>query len=376
MSWRSWVGLSERAQFEVTGDYTDQQLNALYTEVTGAVISGGIAAVEAVAGRVASMLSVACVEGGRRSEQALTPTVLAMIGRSLIERGESLHAVKVHRNGGLYLCPAQEVWTVEGGEDPEEWIIDATLAGAQTLYHYVAPRPAWLHIIRDASPGYPWMGVSGLQRAQVTNAMATAAEDALLRESRQPVKQLVPLPQGISKATKDDLRSNLTDPQTKIALPETTAGGFGAGRTSSPTTDWKPYRLQPMPHDALVQAASDAQARVVSALGAHPALIGGGSGSTGTVDREAVKQFRKFLMQPIARLIEENSVRAFGERITISWPASVEAMGIKAKTADTLLKMGVDPQEALQIARMTTGHVKMAPKPEPPTMPNPGEGDE
>ena len=37
---------------DVTGDYTDQRLAATYGAVTGAVISGGIAAVEAVAGRV------------------------------------------------------------------------------------------------------------------------------------------------------------------------------------------------------------------------------------------------------------------------------------------------------------------------------------
>ena len=368
MSWRSWVGLSERAELQVTGDYTEQQFDAAFAQVTGAVISGGIAAVEAVAGRVAAMLSVARVSGGKLAEQALTPTVLAMIGRQLIERGESLHAVKVRRGGSIYLCPAQDLWTVYGGEDPEEWIVDATLAGAQTVHQHVAPRAGWLHIIRGATPGYPWRGVSGLQRAQVTNAMAVAAEDAILREAQQPVKQLVPLPQGLSQATKDTLRDNLMDRLSHFALPETTAGGFGAGRTSSPTTDWKPYRLQPMPHDALVQAASDAQARVVSALGAHPALIGGGSG-TGTVDREAVKQFRHFLMHPIARLVEENCIRAFGERITISWPSSVDAMLVKARAADTLSKMGVDPQEALQIARLTTGPVKMAPKPEPEPVP-------
>ena len=294
MSWRSWVGLSERATLKVTGDYTEQQFDALFSQVTGAVISGGIAAVEAVAGRVASMLSVAHVEGGRRAEQALTPTVLAMIGRQLIQRGESLHAVKVRREGSIYLCPAQELWTVYGGEDPEEWVVDATLSGAQTVYQHVAPRSGWLHIIRDATPGYPWRGVSGLQRAQVTNAMAAAAEDALLREAQQPVKQLIPLPQGMAQATKDTLRDSLIDRVTKLALPETTAGGYGAGRTSAPTTDWKPYRLQPMPDAALVQAASDAQARVVAALGAHPALIGGGGG-TGTVDREAVKQFQQVL---------------------------------------------------------------------------------
>ena len=290
MSWRAWVGLSERATLEVTGDYTDQRLAATYSAVTGAVISGGIAAVEAVAGRVASMLSVAHVSGGARAKQALTPTVLAMIGRSLIERGESLHAVKVRRNGGMvYLVPAQETWTVYGGDDPEEWIVDATLTGAETVSQYVAPRGAWLHIIRDATPGSPWRGVSPLQRSQITNALAVAAEDALMRESHMPTKALIPLPQGsIDKAT---LRGDIQNRLFQIAFPETTAGGFGSGRTSAPTTDWKPHRLMPMPDPALVQASSDAQARVVAALGAHPALIGGGS-RNGGVDREAVKQFR------------------------------------------------------------------------------------
>ena len=250
MSWRGWVGLSERATLEVTGDYTDQRLAATYGAVTGAVtgavISGGIAAVEAVAGRVASMLSVARVSGGPRAAQALTPTVLAMIGRSLIERGESLHAVKVRRSGGVvYLVPAQEAWTVYGGEDPEDWIIDATLTGAETVFRYVAPRAAWLHIIRDASPGYPWRGVSPLGRSQITYALASAAEDALLREAQMPVKALIPLPQGsIDKAT---LRNDIQNRAYQVAFPETAAGGFGSGRASAPTTDWKPHRLQPMP---------------------------------------------------------------------------------------------------------------------------------
>ena len=162
MSFRTWAGgVLERAALEISGDYTDQRLAATYGAVTGAVISGGIAAVEAVAGRVASMLSVARVSGGPRAAQALTPTVLAMIGRSLIERGESLHAVKVRRTGDLFLVPAQETWTVYGGEDPEHWVIDATLTGAETVWQYVAPRHAWLHIIRDATPGYPWRGRLG-----------------------------------------------------------------------------------------------------------------------------------------------------------------------------------------------------------------------
>ena len=81
-------------------------------------------------------------------------------------------------------------------------------------------------------------------------------------------------------------------------------------------------------------------------------------------------------MQPMARLIEENAWRVFGERIRIWWEPGIDALLVKARSADTLVKMGVDPQEALKIARVTTKNVKMAPKPEPPPPPKPEEGDE
>ena len=100
----------ERAELQITGDYTQQALAGMYNAVSGAVVTGGVAAVEAVAGRVSRLMEVARVSGGPRAEQALTPTVLGMIGRSLIEWGESLHFLKYRMGPGgveYYLCPAQ-----------------------------------------------------------------------------------------------------------------------------------------------------------------------------------------------------------------------------------------------------------------------------
>ena len=320
-------GLMQRAELQITGDYTTQRLSAMYNAVTGAVVMGGVAAVEAVAGRVSRLMETARVSGGPRAEQALTPTVLAMIGRNLIEWGESLHMLKYRRTASgieYYLCPAQHEWTVYGGTDPEEWVVDATLAGAQTVYESSAPRSAWLHVIRDADPDYPWRGVAPLQRASVSSQLARMAEDALVAEMRQPTKALIPLPQGGGTDT-DTLRNDIQSRAYQIAFPTTTQAGFGAGRGSAPQTDWKPQRLKPMPEAALVELADRATARVVAALGAHPAIMGGGGGN-GSVDREAGRQMRKFIMQPMARLIEENSWRVFGERIRIWWEPGVDAL--------------------------------------------------
>ena len=370
-------GLMDRAELSVTGDYTAQRLSAMYNAVSGAVVTGGVAAVEAVAGRVSRLMETAIVSGEPRAKQALTPTVLAMIGRSLIEWGESLHMLKYRIGPGgveYYLCPAQHEWTVLGGTDPEEWIVNATLTGAQTVYESSAPRAAWLHVIRDADPDYPWRGVAPLQRASVSSQLVRMAEDALVREMRQPTMAIIPQPQG-STADTNTLRSEIQSGSHQTVFPPTTAAGYGAGRGSAPQTDWKPQRLKPMPEAALVALSDSASAKVVAALGAHPAIMGGGGGN-GSVDREAGRQLRKMIGQPIARLIEENAWRVFRERITISWPPSVEAMLVKARTAEALSKMGVDPQAALQIARVTIANVKMAPNPEPPPPPKPEEGDE
>ena len=76
-----------------------------------------------------------------------------------------------------------------GGTDPEEWTVDATLTGAQTVYECSAPRAAWLHVIRDAEPDYPWRGVSPLQRATVSAQLVRMSEDALV-DRDEPADQV------------------------------------------------------------------------------------------------------------------------------------------------------------------------------------------
>ena len=57
-------GLMDRAELQITGDYTDQRLAAMYNAVTGAVVTGGVAAIEAVSGRVSRLMETAHVSAG------------------------------------------------------------------------------------------------------------------------------------------------------------------------------------------------------------------------------------------------------------------------------------------------------------------------
>ena len=126
--------------------------------------------------------------------------------------------------------------------------MDATLTGAQTVYEHTAPRAAWLHVIRDADPDYPWRGVSPLQRAAVSSQLVRMAEDALVTELNMPTKAMFPMPQG-AKVDTDTLRSDFQNKAYQVVFPTTVVAGFGAGRSSAPLTDWKPQRLKPMPED-------------------------------------------------------------------------------------------------------------------------------
>ena len=262
------------------------------------------------------------------------------------------------REGTPELVPAQYAWTVSGGVTRASWIIDATLSGAMVIREQRAPRGGWLHVIREAHPDYPSRGVPGIQRAKVTYEMATVLEDALLREGHQPSKSIIPVAQGLTDPLKKQYRAFAEDRAMQVIFPETQQAGFGGGRTGAPQTDWKPHRLQPAPTVAHVQAAREAQARVVVALGAHPAIIGGAA-STGTVDREARRQLLEFLVMPAGRLIEYEASMLFGAPVTLTWERNPDTMMVVARTA--------------KIEAETANLLKPPPEPAPAPAP-PSEG--
>ena len=158
-----------RAAFQVVGSSASGTYGGYYFD---SAYEQGVAAVEAVIGRVVRMMTTARVDG-RLAPRLLTIPVLAMVTRNLMERGESLHllaptsTVKMPR-GQMELLPADRGWDVEGGLSPSTWWINATVTGAQASVNVQERRQAFLHIVRDPSPNDPSRGVPPLQRANIT----------------------------------------------------------------------------------------------------------------------------------------------------------------------------------------------------------------
>ena len=320
----------------------DSQLQVTYGEydpaistAVSAVARGAVAAVEIVAGRVESQFMEARVIGSRYAMSALTPQILGMIGRYLIERGEALFYYSTDRNGNSALLPAQSNWTVFGGYAPASWVIDATIQGADTIQSVVAPRSAWLHIIRSAATDWPYRGISALKRASLTYELAKYAEDALVRESLIPAKAIVPMPSGTPQTWVDDLRAKIGVRLETTLFPQTTQKRGGA--SDKPQTDWKVQRVTPAPTEAMVKLADQSQSRVIAALGGHPALSGGSG--TGSADREARKQLMDFLVLPLGVLVSHEASQTFDESVELRWDVQDDVRLMRARTAKTLMEI-------------------------------------
>ena len=344
----------------------DAKLEFFSGSAVDATVQGAVAAVEIVAGRVARQFSEARVIGPRVAAQTLTPIVLATIGRSLIERGESLHWLDVGRAGDSILLPAEPYWDIQGGANPNTWWIRAEISGPTAINTIQQPRAAWLHVLSSIDPVCPSRGVSALRRAHISSEAARIAEDALRRELRMPAKAVIPQARGIKQDDINRLRAEFEKRADQLMMPITTQ----SGPSTQPQTDWKVHRLTPEPSDGLVKAAAETQGRVIALLGGHPALAGGASAS-GAPSREARKQLMDVLVRPLGAIVSAAASMLFESPVSLMWDAQDDVRLVRARTFSEMIKNGAPGDVAAKIAGMDEWADQLASlTPEPPKPPS------
>ena len=139
--------------------------------------AGDLAAVEAAAGLWSRAFASATVNP---STSALTPGILAAIGRGLAVRGDILFAIDVQE--GVMLTQAAS-WEVRGGTRPETWtyIADFPVPGGKRKR--TLPADSVIHLRYATKPALPWEGVSPLGMASETQALAAWLEKTPCRGS-------------------------------------------------------------------------------------------------------------------------------------------------------------------------------------------------
>ena len=339
---------------EAAGGYTEIISRLIESQATGTTQqASATAAMEAAAGLLSRNFASATVDAPDDIAEAISPRVLAQIGRDLVRVGESLHVIRMS-GGRLRLFPAS-TWYWQGGADPADWTCTASVYGPSGSSTWRLPQSSVVFLAWGSPTARPYHGLGPAAWAAETARLAGNSERSLADEAGGPVAALLPVPEGHDAGSDDDddggelagLRKDIGAARGKALLVETTASGYGEGRGSAPTRDWDPRYLHPAPTDAMVKLAETAFARVLASCGCSPALF---DDSDGTSKREALRQFHLGTVQPLARILERELSEKFATPVRLRFDLYNVDLAGRAQAFQKLVAGGVAVNEALVTA--------------------------
>ena len=237
-------------QTENRASATDAIVTALIAQAGGSSAppsAGDLAAVEAAAGLWSRAFASATV---KPSTSALSPGILAAMGRGLAVRGDVLFAIDVQ--DGLALTQAS-TWEVEGGIRPESWsyLAEFPLPGGGKRKRTL-PANSVIHLRYATRPSKPWEGVSPLGMASETQALAAWLEKRLAEEVSTVSAYMLALPEA--KSSVEGLKADLKKGGGRLHIVDTMATAWGDGKDSAPRREWESSRLGASPPEAFGEA--------------------------------------------------------------------------------------------------------------------------
>ena len=338
------------------GDFSDAVVRLIEAQAAGsAADASSTAAVEAASGALSRAFASAEVVGPAWVQEAVSPGVLAQVGRDLIRNGDSMHVIRVGGDGMVRLIPASS-WHWEGNHDPDSWTVRATAYGPSTSTTWNLPAAGVVFVRWGSTPGQPYTGIGPLSWAHTTARLQSEAERSLADEAQGPLAQLLAIPSDGGDDSDSDslkiLKADIAGARGKALLVETSAAGWGEGRTAAPQRDWQASRLGPMPPDAMVTLSDAAFCRVLAACGASPALW---DNSDGTSKREALRQWHLGTVQPLARQLEAELSEKLETAVRLRFDLYNVDLAGRAQAFQKLVAGGVAVNEALVTAGLLAG---------------------
>ena len=348
----NWWPFTRREKRDSGGDFNDAVLRAIENQAAGtAADTGSTAAVEAAAGALSRAFASAEVVGPGWVRDAVTPGVLAQMGRDLVRSGDSMHVLRMDGGGAVRLIPASS-WHFEGDHDPASWTVRVTAYGPSTSTTWNLPASGVVFVRWGSSPGQPYVGTGPLSWAALTARLQSEAERSIADEAGGPLAQLLAVPQDGGDGSDDDplklLKADIKSARGKALLVETAAGGWGEGRTAAPAKDWSANRLGPMPAAGLVQAADSAFARVLASCGVPPSLF---LDADGTSQREGLRRWHLSTVLPLARILEHELTEKLAEPVKLKFDTYALDMVSRSQVVAKLTASGV----ALPVALAAVG---------------------
>ncbi|MCO5129389.1 MAG: phage portal protein [Xanthobacteraceae bacterium] len=314
-----------------------------------AYISGrrGIAELTATAQSCVSLweggLSLAEVKG----TDMLPPSMLALIGRSLALRGESVFLIE---GDSLVPCSDWDLRTKNG--KPVAYRISIPEAGGGTSRTALAGEI--LHIRTGCDAAAPYYGTAPLKRASLTSGLLNAVESALAEvfELAPLGSQVVPFPES-PETNNETLGRSFRGQRGRVLLRESVTVSAAGG--PQPQVDWKPQDLTPdLERSMAVESLREARGAICAAFGVLPSLFV--DAAQGPLVREAQRHLAQWTLQPIGGLIAEECTEKLGGAVSIDTMGPTQAFdaGGSARAFATLVQglaqakeAGVDAKAAL-----------------------------
>ena len=196
----------------------------------------------------------------------------------------------------------------------------------RSSYLHKAIRTATAEVFRrrenlDGIAGAAWRNVPCIvvpALGQSTSASTIArlqseSGRALADEAQKPLAQLLASPQD-----DDDLfavmKANIRAARGKALLLETSAAGWGKGKTAAPQRDWQASRLGPQPPESMAMV-KQTFATVLAACGCSAALY---DDSDGTSEREARRIFLHGTVRPSGKMLSTELSAKLDTPITLN----------------------------------------------------------
>ena len=322
------------------GTFTDTLVDLMVSEANGAVISRAVAVREVAAGLWGRAFASAQVSPDNVATRALTPSVLARIGRAMIDPGEAVFVLDV--NGAVTLKPASS-WSITGGD---VWQYECDLPGPSQIVTRNVDQNGVIHVRYSTEAARPWVGIGPLQWCKETLDTAAVLEARLHQEMSGAAGILLPVPDA-KKSTQ--LQNDLNNLKGRTALVTSAASWDGAaGNQTTAQGDFSPRRIGGNPPPT-IEPLRDALSRsILAACGVPAAVLGL---SDGTALRESYRQFLFAGVAPVALLVQEELSAKLDDEITLSFDRLMASdLSGRARAFQSMIKGGLDVAKAAALA--------------------------
>ena len=302
-----------------------------------------LAAVDASAGLVSRAFALADVSP---AIDGLDARHLALIGRELVRRGESLLVIDVSPVDGLRLSAAS-TWNLSGGYDESSWRYRADLQGPSGVTTVNRRYNEVVHSRVNVDSRRPWMGNAPYKTAGLSSDLAARIESALSKETRLPPSRIVPYPNppgGVDQSNQKRFSQKLAGGG--LVVVPTDSGFASIGPSSSNVL--KPSVLGPEPSAAIVDLRQQVSKEIFGACGVPPELF---TSSEGSAVREALRRLLHTTILPWASLVEIELSAKLDRQVRLGFDRLMASdLSGRARAFQSMVKSGMALDQAARLA--------------------------